>query len=286
MDENNYLQTEYEQPQPDAYGQEPDFYVRQPEAFVQEPEAEAVKPKKKKRRRRRRSGLLRFLLTVLLCWLAYLFATSDFFAVRELDVSGNRFYTKAQVAKLSQLQTGYNLFTVDLSSARELLLADPYIRTVHLKRELPDTLIIQIEERLEFAAIPYGEQYILIDDAGTVLRLTDNQPVLPQLDGMIIEDMTPGEPLTVQQSYLLTDTLQMISCMEENDLFFKRIVFSTVIVRAYIYDDYYIEGTPENITTNMKRVHQLIEEHYRQGITRGVIKVSKGEYIAFDPQID
>lgn len=276
MGEQNYNETEYEE----------NVQYEAPAEEEIEVEVEDTKPKKKKRRRRRRSGFFRFLVTVAVLGLLYLFVTSDFFAVKEIDVSGNRYYTKAQVSRLSQLQTGYNLFTMNLSGAKDLLLADPYIKTAHIKRQLPSTLVIEIEERLEYAAVPYGEQFILIDNAGAVLRLSDSQPILPQLDGMTIVDMTPGSPLAVEQAYLLTDTLEMISKMEENDLFFKRIIFSTVIVRAYIYDDYYVEGTPENITSNMKRVHQLVEEHYKQGINRGVIKVSKGEYIAFDPQID
>ena len=166
------------------------------------------------------------------------------------------------------------------------MLDDPYIRLVTIKRTLPGTLTIDIEERTEYAALPYGEQFILIDSEGLVLRLSDTQPVLPMLDGITVTDMAPGQPLGSEQAYLLSDTLDMIEEMEANDLFFKRINFSLVIVKAYIYDDYYIEGTPENITSNMKRIHQLVEEHYKSGIVRGVIRVSKGNYMAFDPQID
>ncbi|MBQ3577393.1 MAG: FtsQ-type POTRA domain-containing protein [Firmicutes bacterium] len=246
------------------------------------------KAKANKRKKRRRAGrrFLRFLILVGICVGLYYFAISDFFTIKEIQVTGNKYYTRSQVSVISGLKTGYNLFTTDLSEAKDNLLNDPYIRLASIKRVLPNTLRIEIEERLEYAAVPYGEQYILIDDDGMVLWLSDNKPVLPLLEGMTIADMTPGSPLTVEQSYLLTETLQMIHVMEENDLYFKKINFSLVIVKAYIYDDYYIEGTPENITDNMQRIHQLIEEHYKQGITRGVIRVSKGSYMAFDPQIN
>ncbi len=259
-------------------------------AAESEPGSSAPKKKKRKkfkrRKRRRGSGLLGFFIFAALCVGLYYFAISDFFTITDIQVSGNKYYTGAQVHKLSGLRTGYNLFTTDLGEAKEKLLGDPYIRLASIKRVLPGTLNIEIEERTEYAAVPYGEQYILIDNEGLVLRLSDNKPVLPLLEGMMITDMTPGQPLEVEQAYLLTDTLQMISVMEENDLYFKKINFSLVIVKAYIYDDYYIEGTPEHITDNMKRIHQLIEEHYKQGIIRGVIRVSKGNYMAFDPKID
>lgn len=260
--------------------------AEQSEAPAKSPKKAKKRKKVKRRKRRGGSRLLGFLIFAALCVGLYYFAISDFFTITDIQVSGNKFYTGAQVHRLSGLKTGYNLFTTDLGEAKEKLLEDPYIRLASIKRVLPGTLSIEIEERTEYAAVPYGEQYILIDNEGLVLRLSDNKPVLPLLEGMIITDMTPGQPLAVEQAYLLTDTLQMISVMEENDLYFKKINFSLVIVKAYIYDDYYIEGTPEHITDNMKRIHQLIEEHYKQGIIRGVIRVSKGNYMAFDPKID
>ena len=71
--------------------------------------------------------------------------------------------------------------------------------------------------------------------------------------------------------------------MEENDIYFKRIDFSTVIVRAYIYDDLYCEGAPANITENMASIQKLLQELYQQEITRGVIRVGTDSYLSYSP---
>ena len=249
-------------------------------------EEETAPKKVKKKRRRKKHPLLRFLFFCLFVGGLVLFARSSFFTVTKIEVTGNRYYTKAQVVELSGLQTGYNLFEMGTKDAKDALLADPYIKIANIKKIPRGTIRIEIEERLEYAAVPYGEEFILIDEDGMILRITDQEPVLPQLLGMTINEMAPGSPLKVEQAYLLTETLSMISIMEENDLYFKKINFSTVIVRAYIYDNYYCEGTPANIIENMQAIRQLVEEHYKQGITRGVIKVGKGNYLAFSPQID
>ncbi len=256
------------------------------ESAIYEDDQEKVSKKSKKRRRRKKHPFLRFLLFCAFCVGMYFFIRSDFFTVTKIEVSGNRYYTKAQVVEISGLKTGYNLFEMKTLDAKDALLNDPYIRLAEIKKVPRGTIQINIEERLEYAAVPYGEEFILIDEDGMVLRLTDTEPVLPQLLGMTINEMAPGSPLKVEQAYLLTDTLSMISVMEENDLYFKKINFSTVIVRAYIYDNYYCEGTPQNIIENMSAIRQLVEEHYKQDITRGVIKVGKGNYLAFSPQID
>jgi cell division protein FtsQ len=74
--------------------------------------------------------------------------------------------------------------------------------------------------------------------------------------------------------------------MDENALHFKRMSASAVIVKAYIYDDLYCEGTPSNIRDNMGNVKQLMEELYQEEVTRGVIKVGRDNYISFSPRID
>jgi len=242
--------------------------------------------KSKKRKRKKKHPFLVFLCLVAIGFGLYEFAMSDFFTVRNIEVEGNHYYTVSQVVDMAGIPTGYNLFKTDVSSAKDALLQDPYIILVSIKKEPFDTIKVVIEEREEYAAVPYGEEYILIDKTGMVLRITDNEPAYPLLVGMTIIEMTPGKPLSVEQSYLLTNTLELLGVMKENDLYFKRVNFSTVVVKAYIYDDLYCEGTPGNITGSMSAVRQLVSQLYNEGTTRGVIKVGKDNYLSFDPQID
>ena len=95
--------------------------------------------------------------------------------------------------------------------------------------------------------------------------------------------MTPGKALQVEQAYLLTDTLSLLNLVEENDIYFKRIDFSTVIIRAYIYDDLYCEGAPANIRDNMASIQKLLQELYKEEITRGVIRVGTDNYLSYSP---
>ena len=58
------------------------------------------------------------------------------------------------------------------------------------------------------------------------------------------------------------------------------------MVKAYIYDELYCEGKPENITANMAEIKQLAEELYGQDIVRGVIKVGKDNYLTYSPKFE
>lgn len=247
---------------------------------------EKNKKDKKRKRHKKKHPLISFLIFLLVLFGLYEFAQSDFFTVTSIEVEGNKHYTVAQIVDMSAIKTGHNLFKTDTSAGKETLLQDPYIRLVSIKKVPRGTIRIIVEEREEYAAVPYGDDYILIDKTGMVLRVTDKEPALPLLVGMTIIEMTPGNPLSVEQAYLLVNTLELLGVMEENDLYFKRVNFSTVVVKAFIYDDLYCEGTPVNITNNMPAIKKLVSNLYSEGTTRGIIKVGKDEYLSFDPQIE
>ena len=263
-----------------------------PEPEPEEPVQTAAKDtqklprtKTKKKKRRRKNYLLRLLVIIALITGAVQFLRSDFFTVTKVAVDGNGYYTASQVFQLSGISTGNNIFATKTDEGRDNLVADPYIKYATIKKELPGTIHITVEERVEYASVPYGEQYVLIDDTGMVLRISDQEPALPLLEGMTIIDMTPGKPLNVEESYLLTDTLELLAVVAENDMYFKKVNFSTVIVKAYIYDDLYCEGTPANITSSMESVARLVSELYAENVDKGIIRVGKDNYLVFDPNI-
>ncbi len=274
----------------EEYTKEIEYEEELPEETLPEAYEEAPAPAKKssgKKKRRKKNYLLRFLIFCALVAGSYFFLSSDLFIVTNIQVEGNRYYTQAQVIELSGLSTGYNMFfEVETKPARNKLLERPYIKYAKIRRLPMGTLVIDVTERTEYAAVPYGEQFILIDEEGMVLRISDTEVTLPLLEGMSVAEMEPGKPLSVEQSYLLTGTLGLLTAMEENDIYFKRVYFSTVVVKAYIYDNYYCEGTPENITANLSGISRLLQEHYQQNITRGVVKVGKSGYLSFSPNIE
>jgi cell division protein FtsQ len=156
-----------------------------------------------------------------------------------------------------------------------------------MKRELPDTVIIQIEERTEDAAVVYGESYVLVNLDGMVLRRVDQPPQVPLLVGMTLLQIQPGAELEVEEVTVLKNTLIMLSAMEENDLFFKKIDISNVIVKAYIYDRLICEGKPENILEAMENgnLQAVLVDLISEGIQYGTIYLGGEGYCSFSPVV-
>lgn len=242
--------------------------------------------KRKKKKRKKKHYLLKF--TILTAFLVgmYFFFTSSLFDIQEITVENNKYYTVEQVISLAGAKTGENLFETSLSQMKEKLLADPYIKNVKLKRKLPAEVVIIVEERKEDAAIPYGNQYVVIDNEGMVLRKVDSEPTLTLLMGMTIENMEPGTPLKVEENAVLTDTLRLLREIKKYELYFKKIDLSNITIKAYIYDQLVCEGTPENIMSNLDSLQEVLYDLYTKGIERGVIKMGSDQYFSFSPLVE
>jgi cell division protein FtsQ len=256
------------------------------ELFLRQHPAYEAAPVKKKKKRKKKRYLLKFCIFCLLCTGTYYFLTSEYLNVTEIEVIGNEYYTEAQVIQMTGIQTGKNMFEFKSDHVRDVLLADPYFKNVKIRRIPMGTVRVTVTERMEYAAVPYGESFVLLDNEGTVLRVTEESPTLPLLVGMTLVEMTPGEALAVEEAYLLTDTLELLQIVEQHEVYFKKIDFSTVIVKAYIYDTLYCEGAPGNIRDNMESVEKLLFELYQQDITHGVVKVGKDNYLSFSSVIE
>ena len=251
---------------------------------------EAQKKRKKKRLKRkyfwRRMILLVFMLTALGAG-SYYWLTSSFFDVRQIEVENNHHYTKEQIIEKADARPGQNIFGVKTNQMRDALLEDPYMRSVRIKRSLPASIIITVEERSEAAKVPYADMFIVIDKDGLVLRRSSVELTLPLLLGMTIKTMEEGRPLEVEETSVLTGTLKMLETMESTDMFFKKIDISSIIIRAHIFDNLICEGTPENVMESMVSggLEKLLYELYTKGVERGIIYVGSDNYFSFNPML-
>ncbi len=241
---------------------------------------------RKRKKRKKKHYLLKFIILAAFVAGMYYFFTSSLFDIQKITVQNNSYYTAEQVISLAGAKTGQNLFEASLSQMKDQLLADPYIKSVKLKRRLPAEVLIIVEERKEDAAVPYGNSYIIIDSEGMILRKADREPPVTLLLGMTIENMEPGTPLKVEENASLTDTLKLLVEVKEHELYFKKIDISSVMIKAYIYDKLICEGTPEDIMNNMESLQEVLYDLYTKGIERGVIKMGSDEYFSFSPLVE
>ncbi len=250
----------------------------------------ATTPNKKRKKRKKKHYLLKFTIVVLLLGGLGWFMSSDFFAIDKISVSHNNNYTKDEIVKLSGIKEGSNLFALFLhkGKVRDTMEGDSYIDGVKISIRLPGTVLLDVDERTEMAAVPLKNKYILIDNEGYVLGTTEKEPKLTLLVGLTITGMEKGKILSVKEKSLLDETLVMLKTMESSDLFFKKIDISEVIIKAYIYDKLICKGTPENIMKSMKSgsLQIILYDLYKKEISRGTVNVGADKICSFSPSLE
>ncbi|MFA6292611.1 MAG: FtsQ-type POTRA domain-containing protein [Victivallales bacterium] len=158
-----------------------------------------------------RIGLVVSTFMVVLCvmifvfWLASrsLFSQNGHFAIRHVDVKSSGWWNGkgADVSKLLELKTGStNLFAVNLRQICEKLAAQPSIDKVTVSRILPDTIQINIIERIPRAFLYNSNSQWIVDSNGIVMEskscvnLRKNLPVITGFKADTFP-LTPGQDM-------------------------------------------------------------------------------------------
>ncbi|MCD8342543.1 MAG: FtsQ-type POTRA domain-containing protein [Clostridiales bacterium] len=99
-----------------------------------------------------------------------------FFKINTIEVEGNVHYTEEQIVDASGVNLGDNLLlTRDPTVVARLLTQLPYVSSVTLSHQLPDTLVITVTESDAQAAIYDGSgSWWLMDSNGKLLEQVDS----------------------------------------------------------------------------------------------------------------
>ena len=88
------------------------------------------------------------LLGLLTCWplVREGVRRHPYFAVREVVVRGNRRLAPDDVRRAAGVEPGSSIWDVDCRTAEGRLVAEPWIRNAHVRRELPSRVVIAVRE--------------------------------------------------------------------------------------------------------------------------------------------
>ena len=106
--------------------------------------------------------------------------TSPHFATRTIEVVGTERLQAATVIDASGLETGINILKVDEAEVEERLRWLPWVKKVSVRRRLPDTVVITIDER-KAAALLVEKGTFLVDEGGFIFKEMEQTDYSPDL---------------------------------------------------------------------------------------------------------
>ncbi|WP_027624719.1 cell division protein FtsQ/DivIB [Clostridium lundense] len=150
-----------------------------------------------KRRRKKFIKKCILLLTLLVSTLTALCLKHPYFNIKKIEIINNKNIPKEEIAKLSGIFKGDNIFYINMDRIKKGILTNPYILDLEVKKKLPDTIIINVKER---EATFYGEKngrFVVIDKNGVVLenRKDIKNMNLVKLQGFDFEKTEVGKPI-------------------------------------------------------------------------------------------
>ncbi len=239
----------------------------------------------KSKKQKKNFFLILILIIFLICAAFFFIIDSDVFSIHTVSVQNNNRFTQEEIIEMSGVVFGTNTFKIKSEDIRRRIENDPYIKTAEIKRELPDGLIITIEERQDTACIHFLDHWIIIDEEGFVLKTVESNPKLSIVEGLIIDDFTIGEKLKVSNETFLNDTLSVIIETEKNDLFFKKINIEDNQLVIYITDKLICKASTHVLKENMNILRDILYDLHNKGIRRGVIRIQENGYYSYSPVV-
>ncbi|NVK33755.1 MAG: FtsQ-type POTRA domain-containing protein [Rhodobacteraceae bacterium] len=95
--------------------------------------------------------------------------TASGFGIEAVKLSGQREINEFQILEALEIQDGSSLALFDASSARERLMANPWVRNASVLKLYPGTLQIDIQEKLPYALWQRGDVVSIITADGEVI---------------------------------------------------------------------------------------------------------------------
>ncbi len=123
------------------------------------------------------------------------FSRNPKFELKVINITSDGRLTPEFFCERAGLQTGINLFSVDFDKLRQKLAEVPLVESVAIERKLPDTLNINVIERVAMAQIRWNARGLpfLVDRHGVILPMTRSGQALPLIGGLKLQSLHPGD---------------------------------------------------------------------------------------------
>lgn len=188
------------------------------------------KPPKKKRKKKNtwrkvKKVLLALLKIILILAVigglgAFLFI-SPVFNIVEIKVENANKISVNTYISLSGLHTEENIFRINKTKIKESIKTESYVEEVEIRRELPGTIVLTVEERTpKYKVEKNGGIYMYIDQNGYYLEDTTEDKSMPILKGMKtdIDNLKLGDRIIEEDLEKFNDLIKITDGIKNNNI--------------------------------------------------------------------
>lgn len=127
-------------------------------------------------------------------WLYTELVSAEFLEIRTVDVSGGERVKAEDLISASGIRPGQNILSFSAGNAEVSLRMNPWVRTARVTRRLPDTVKIDVVERVPIALVKLDGLFVMDSEGVIFKRLSNADAVdLPIVTGFSAEVMRESQ---------------------------------------------------------------------------------------------
>ncbi len=150
--------------------------------------------------------------------------TGEAFAVKRIVVDGEWKYLTAEgLGGLSGVREGDNLFWISVADVHSRLATEPWVKATAVRRRLPDTLMVYVEEHRPAALLALDSGLCYVDADGATFKWAEGNDDrdFPVLSGLSAADCGPqseDDSLRLKEMLLLMELFRATGFGKERDV--------------------------------------------------------------------
>ncbi len=227
---------------------------------------------KKEHIREKKKKKIKFVLKILLLLFiiigGIIFAmTSPIFNIKNIEVVNNEQVSSETIISLSGLKTDNNIFKFNKTEVIKQIEENAYIEDVKIQRKIPNTILIDVRERVPKYSVDFMGKYAYINTQGYLLEISEDSKELPIIQGISTpeEEIVPNNRLQNEDLEKLEDVIKIMDTAKENGL---DVEITSVDIKDKNQYSIYIEkegkkihlGDKSNLSNKMIYIVALIEK--------------------------
>lgn len=221
------------------------------------------------KRKRKTKKVLKWISIISILIIGVIFAfASPLFNIKEIKVENNNILSTEKIISVSGLKKEQNIFRFLKSDIEKHLKEEPYVESVNIIRELPNTVKLDVKERNRDFCIKFLNGYAFINNQGYILELTEDTTGIAVLEGIETpeDQIQPGNRLDKKDLKKLEVAIQVMKIAEENEIKDKITGIDISDKNEYILHldgekkDAYI-GDGSNLNTKILYIKEIVEKY-------------------------
>lgn len=240
---------------------------------------------KQNRVRRRLAGMsgdffaaacLLFAVAILTTFFVYaynFFISRSYFEIKEISVRGLKELTEKDVLELADIKPAQNLLAINTDAVVRRVTKNQWVKNVYIGRELPNKLVLEVQERNPLALVKQASDFYLMDGEGFVFKKLGkgDEVDLPIFTGITAQDKT--------KSPLFLNTLKLLKTISGSD----KYAYLGTISEVHIDDVFglslissagiYLKLGKENFERKLGQLTLIMADIEKRGMKNGYLCV-------------